>query len=58
MFILVIYIYAGFLAKGDSVTIDHIEGFKTQQECELAGDQLEDLVDGSTKEFEFKCIKN
>jgi hypothetical protein len=54
---LVIYIYAGMLAQGDSVALTHIQGFKTEQSCASAGNATKPLVKGSAKELRFVCIK-
>ena len=43
-YILVMYIYAGALSKGDSVTITHIDNFKTESLCRAAGDEGKKLV--------------
>lgn len=54
---LVIYIYAGLLAQGDSVALTHIKGFKTEQHCEAAGVSAKPLVRGSAKELRYICIR-
>lgn len=54
---LIIYIYAGVFAKGDSVTLNHIPGFKTEQSCYSVGNAAKQLVSGSTKELRFICIR-
>ena len=54
---LVLYIYAGVLAKGDSVTLTHIPGFKTEQHCAAAGSATKTLVSGSAKELRFVCLR-
>jgi len=54
---LILYIYAGAFAKGDSVTLNHIPGFKTEQHCSAAGSMSRSLVSGSTKELRFICIR-
>lgn len=54
---LVLYIYAGAFARGDSVTITNIDGFSSQQVCEVAGKQSEALVKNSAKDFRFVCVK-
>jgi hypothetical protein len=54
---LVIYIYAGMLAQGDSVTLMHIPGFKTEQSCTAAGNASKPLVKGSAKDLRFICIR-
>ncbi|MFJ3048547.1 hypothetical protein ACIPEN_22155 [Herbaspirillum chlorophenolicum] len=56
-YILVLYIYAGMLAKGDSVTLQVIPGFKTEAECTAAGKASAPLVQGSAKDLRFVCLK-
>lgn len=57
MFILILYIYAGFLAKGDSVAITSVPGFETEKACVDAGNKGRPLVDASSKEYRFICVK-
>ena len=54
---LILYIYAGVFAKGDSVTLTHIPGFKTEQHCSAAGSAAKPLVKDSAKEIRFVCIR-
>lgn len=54
-FTLVLYIYAGMFAKGDSVALTTVTGFPTEQACNDAGNASKSLVAGSSKEFRFKC---
>ena len=54
---LVIYIYAGMLANGDSVTLTHIPNFKSEAYCAAAGNVTKPLVKGSAKELRFVCIR-
>jgi hypothetical protein len=54
---LILYIYAGVLASGDSVALNHIPGFKTEQHCQAAGSAAKPLVKGSAKEIRFVCIR-
>ena len=56
-FILVMYIYAGAFARGDSVTMQVIEGFSSEVSCKAAGVAAKPLVDGSSKEYRFVCLK-
>ena len=58
MWILIIYIYAGTFAKGDSVTLNNVPGFTSQQSCEAAAAASKHFVDASTKEFRYVCVKN
>ena len=56
--ILVIYIYAGVLASGDSVAITNIPNFATRQECMQAGEDAKSLVSGAnTKVYKFVCLR-
>lgn len=57
MWILVIYIYAGVMAKGDSVTLDHVPGFRSEAHCAAAGSALKPLVASSAKELRFVCLR-
>tara|TARA_R110000868_G_scaffold378421_1_gene643870 strand:+ start:127 stop:309 length:183 start_codon:yes stop_codon:yes gene_type:complete len=54
---LVLYIFAGVLAKGDSVSVTHIPNFKSEAHCSAAGSATKPLVSGSTKELRFVCIR-
>jgi len=56
-FVLVLYIYAGMLAKGDSVSMVTVP-MQSMEVCQKAGKEAEKLVGGSTKEFRFVCLKN
>lgn len=55
-YFLVLYIYAGALAKGDSVAMVSIPQ-PSLQACQAAGTAAGDLVKGSFKELRFVCIK-
>lgn len=56
--ILIIYIYAGMLAKGDSVSVTSITGFESQALCAAAGDVGKPLVNGSAKDYRFVCVRS
>lgn len=55
--ILVMLVYSGALAKGDSVALQTIVGFDNKARCEAAGKELEPLVKMSAKEVRFVCFK-
>jgi len=55
--VLVLYIYAGVLAKGDSVTLTPVPGFKTLEACQAAGRAAAPLVANSAKDLRFVCLK-
>ena len=55
--VLVLYIYAGVLAKGDSVTLTTVP-METEKACRVAGDAANALVAGSTKIVRYVCVRN
>ena len=57
-YVLVLYIYAGMLAKGDSVALQVIEGFTSEEACQVAGMHGRELVKDSfkDKEYRFSCV--
>jgi hypothetical protein len=57
MWTLVIFIYAGALARGDSVALDHVHGFKSEAHCAAAGSALKPLVSGTAKEIKYVCFR-
>lgn len=56
MWTLVIYIYAGMLAKGDSVALTSVPGFTSKPACIAAADETKGFVSGSTKKIEHACV--
>lgn len=54
---LVIYIYAGVFAKGDSVAVTHIPNFKSETACAAAGSVARPMVNNTAKELRFVCIR-
>jgi hypothetical protein len=54
--ILVILIYAGTFARGDSVAIHTIPGWSSEQSCKYSGEKLGPLVKGTSKEIRFICL--
>ena len=56
-FVLILYIYAGILANGDSVSLTNIPGFTTEASCIAAGKASSKLTDGSSKVTRFICVK-
>lgn len=57
MWVLIIYIYAGALASGDSVSLTNVDGFTSQQACQEAGAQGKGLVSTSSKVYKFVCVQ-
>lgn len=54
--ILILYIYAGAFAKGDSVTVTSVQ-FDSEAACKAAGVQAGALVEGSFKYVRYMCVK-
>lgn len=54
--VLIIYIYAGIWAKGDSVAIATIP-MASQDVCEQAAVKSETLTKATAKEFRHVCVK-
>ncbi len=55
--ILVMYVYAGIWAKGDSVALATVTDFSSKPRCEDAGKQLAPLVRDTTKDVRFVCLR-
>lgn len=55
--VLVLYIYAGAFASGDSVALTTIP-MQSQEACQSAGKASGSLVTGSAKVLRFVCVKN
>lgn len=54
--VLILYIYAGAFAKGDSVTL-HSVAMPTKAACEREGQRAQSLVQGSYKELRYVCME-
>jgi hypothetical protein len=55
--ILIIFVHASVLSKGDSMSITNVPGFKTEAACMAAGKKAEDLTKNTTKDTKFVCVK-
>jgi len=58
MWTLIIFIYAGILADGDSVALTNVSGFDSEQSCMEAGKKSKSLTTGTVKQTNFVCVKN
>lgn len=54
--VLILFIYAGVWAKGDSVALTTVPGFKTEQECRVAGEATKKFVEETTKAQKYVCV--
>jgi hypothetical protein len=55
-YILIMYIYAGPFAKGDSVALTTAGEFTTEEACTAAGDRGNQLVKDSYKSYRYVCL--
>lgn len=55
--VLVLYVYAGIMAKGDSVALTTVP-METERACRIAGEAANSLVAGSTKNVRYVCVRN
>jgi hypothetical protein len=57
-FILVLFLYAGTLSKGDSVALESVPGFTTETACMTAGEKAQALVKYTLKEARYICVQS
>lgn len=55
-FILVLNVFAGVWADGDSLSLTNVPGFTSYEECMKAGQDASRLATGK-KEINFVCLK-
>lgn len=53
---LIVFIYAGMLARGDSVALLSLPNWSSEAACTKAGNALKPLVQGTAKELAFVCV--
>lgn len=58
MWTLILFIYAGPLAKGDNVALVSVPQFVNEQTCRTAGEQAKKLTEGTFKSTSFICVRN
>lgn len=56
MTILILFVYAGFWAQGDSVSLTSQE-FSTAAKCEAAGRAAKQLASGTKKDIRYVCVE-
>jgi len=54
--VLVIAMYAGIWASGDSTALTNVPGFTSKEECTAAGNASKELASGTKKEVKFVCV--
>ncbi len=58
MWTLILFIYAGPMAKGDNVALISVPKFINEQACKTAGEQAKQLTNGTLKSTSFICVRN
>ena len=57
MWVLILFAHAGALSNSDSMALTNVSGFKTQAQCQAAGDQAKRMNFGTTKVIKFVCVE-
>lgn len=58
MWTLILLVYAGALSNGDSVALTNVPNFRSQQACQVAGQQATSLTSATYKETKYVCVLN
>lgn len=54
---LILFAHASMLSDHDSMAFTNVQGFKSQQECVVAGNQAKKMVEMTTKVIKFTCVQ-
>ena len=54
---LILFAYAGAMSNSDSMALTTVSGFRTQVECQAAGEQSKKMAVGSTKVIKSYCVE-
>jgi len=55
--IMILFFHVGIMGSGNSNAVTSVPNFKTQQECQVAGNAAKKLVSGTVKEVSFVCVE-
>lgn len=57
-YVLIIFMYAGILSKGDSVSMNNVSGFQTKELCEEAGNKaVKEFRNIGFKSGKYVCVR-
>jgi hypothetical protein len=56
--VMIIFFHVGIMGSGNSNAVTSIPNFKTQVQCQQAGDAAKKLVSGTVKEVSYVCVDN
>ncbi len=54
---LILFAHAGTMSNSDSMALTNVPGFRTQQECRVAGDEAKRMALGTTKVIKYTCVE-
>jgi hypothetical protein len=54
--VLILLVHVGPMGDGNSNSLTNVPGFRSQQECNAAGQAAKRLVSGTMKELEYVCV--
>jgi hypothetical protein len=54
---LILFAHAGMMSDKDSMALTTVPGFRSQQECQAAGETSKKMVARTTKEMKFICVE-
>jgi hypothetical protein len=57
IWVLILFAHAGAMSDKDSMAMTNVPGFKTQAECQLAGEQAKKMANLTTKVVKYTCVE-
>ncbi|CAB5221541.1 hypothetical protein UFOVP247_191 [uncultured Caudovirales phage] len=54
---MILFIYAGPMSNGDSVSLTNVSNFSSQKTCEVAGETAKSLAAGTYKVARYSCVE-
>lgn len=57
IWVLILFAHAGAMSDKDSMALATVPGFKTQAECQVAGEQAKKMANLTTKVVKYTCVE-
>ena len=54
---LILFAHAGIMSDKDSMALTNVTGFRTQQECQAAGESAKKMASATTKVIKYTCVE-
>lgn len=54
---LILFAHVGMMSDKDSMALTSVPGFRTQQECQTAGENAKKMAGGTTKVIKYTCAE-